>query len=95
MLDWMKNDRFAALLLITLKPRDPTVEISIPVANLIEDEAIANIAVAGLVNSSLVEEMARMEEFLSFDNDEAIAEMSREERKTLVNFLNRKYTTGT
>ncbi len=85
----------AALILITIKPAHQIVEISIPVANLIEDDEIADIVIAGVVDISLIQEIASMEEYLSFDNEEAIEEMTREEKDEFVNSLNRKYAIGT
>jgi predicted anti-sigma-YlaC factor YlaD len=85
----------AAVLFILLKPRSHTVDMSIPVANLIEDEEIARIAVAGIIDRALIDEIVSMEEHLSFDNEEVIEEMTYEEKCALVNYLNRKYAIGT
>lgn len=85
----------AAILVITLRPTKPTVEMSIPVANLLEDDEIAGFVINGIVDKPLVQEIASMEEYLSFDCDEAIEEMTREEKRLLVNSLNKKYAIGT
>ncbi|MGD8978774.1 MAG: zf-HC2 domain-containing protein [candidate division WOR-3 bacterium] len=85
----------AVLLLFILRSRAETVNISIPVAHLLEDEEIAEIAIAGIVSNDLVTEIEVLEEQLSFDADEAIEELSMQQRSELVNSLRRKYAAGT
>jgi predicted anti-sigma-YlaC factor YlaD len=85
----------ATLIILMLRGKEDTVEISVPVANLIEDEEIADIAISGIVDRALLEEISDVEEYLSFDNDEAIQEMTHSQKQELINVLNRKYANGT
>jgi anti-sigma factor RsiW len=85
----------AVLLLFVLRGRVETVDMSIPVAHLLEDEEIAEIAVAGVVSKDLVREIEVLEEQLTFDADEAIEELSIQQRNELVSSLRRKYAAGT
>lgn len=83
------------ILFLMLQRRVDTVDMSIPVAHLLEDEEIAEIAVTGVVNADLVREIEFLEEQLYFETDEAIEELSKEQRNELVSSLRRRYTVGT
>jgi hypothetical protein len=83
-----------AMLLIFLRPRVETVEMSIPVANLLEDEEIAEFAIAGIVSTDILHEIDDLEEQFFIDTEEAIGEMSKEEKNELVRSLYRKYAIG-
>ncbi|MDH4210077.1 MAG: hypothetical protein OEV79_01330 [candidate division WOR-3 bacterium] len=85
----------AALLLIILWPRNGTVEFNIPVAELIEDEDIAGLVVAGTVDRQMVKELTLIEDHLLPDYEEAIDELTREEEEALIIALHRKYRSGT
>ena len=85
----------AVLLLFILRGRVETVDVSVPVAHLLEDEEIAHIAIAGIVSTDLMREIESLEEQLSFDADEAIEELSTHQRSELVSSLRRKYAAGT
>ena len=85
----------AVMLLIILRGRGETVEMSIPVANLLEDEEIAEIAIAGIVSTDILDEIEKYEEQLIFDTEEAIDEMSEAQKSELVDILCRQYVIGT
>jgi anti-sigma factor RsiW len=85
----------AVILFFILRSQPDTVDMNIPVAHLLEDEEIAEIAVTGIINNDLVKKIEVMEEQLSFNTDEAIEEMSAEQRHELVSSLRRRYTVGT
>lgn len=85
----------ALILFFLLRGRDETVDMSIPVAHLLEDSEIAEIAMTGIVSTDLVREIESLEEVLTFDADDAIDEMSREQRSALVNSLRRRFAAGT
>ncbi len=84
-----------ALLLIVLWPRNGTVEFNIPVAELIEDEDVASLVVAGTVDRQIVEEFILLEDHLLPHYDEAIDELTPEEEEELIIALQRKYRPGT
>jgi hypothetical protein len=83
-----------AMFLILLRPRVETVEMSIPVANLLEDDEIAEFAIAGIVSTDILHEIDDLEEQFFIDTEEAIGEMSKEEKNELVRSLYRKYAIG-
>jgi hypothetical protein len=85
----------AAILLFVLRPRVDTLEMSIPVANLLEDREVAEIAVAGIVNKDILDEIEGLEEQLFLSTEEAIEEMSKEEKREFVTALYQKYAIGT
>lgn len=85
----------AAVLLVILWPRDRTVEFSVPVATLIEDEDIASIAVAGVVNEDMVRDLAAIEYYLIPEIEQAIDELTVDEKIKFVNCLHDRFRTGT
>jgi anti-sigma factor RsiW len=85
----------AAVIVLVVRGRVETVEISVPVENLLEDTEIAAIAVAGVVDRDILDEIGELEDVLQFDTDDVIDEMSGEEKKELVNSLYEKYAIGT
>ena len=85
----------AAILLVVFGRLDDTVEINIPVTNLIEDQEIADIVFAGIVNEEVFNEIIGMEDYLAFDNDDEIEDMTIEERKELVDALYQRYALDT
>jgi hypothetical protein len=85
----------AALLMIILWPRNGTVEFSIPVAELIEDEDIAGFVLAGTVDEQIMRELVLIEDHLLPGYEEAIDELTREEEDELIIALQREYRAGT
>ena len=84
----------AALLLIILWPRNGTVEFNVPVAELIEDEEIAGLVFAGIVDDEMMEDFIIIENHLVSDYEEAIDELTPEEEEELVVALSRKFMPG-
>ena len=85
----------AAALSMIFRGRGETVEMSIPVAHLLEDRDIAEIAMSGIVSRDVLEEIGELEGDMVTDTDEMIDEMSDFEKKELVNSLYEKYAIGT
>ena len=56
----------AALLLVLLNRKEDTIEMSVPVENLIEDGEIAGIAVNGIVDQKLLDDFSILDECLQF-----------------------------
>jgi hypothetical protein len=75
--------------------RNDVIEINIPVTNLIEDEEIAEIAFAGIVDENIFDEIMDMENYLTFDNDDEIEEMTIEEKNELIDSLYQRYALDT
>ncbi|KPL12955.1 hypothetical protein AMJ74_05900 [candidate division WOR_3 bacterium SM1_77] len=75
--------------------RNDVIEINIPVTNLIEDEEIAEIAFAGIVDEDIFDEIMDMEKYLTFDNDDEIEEMTIEEKNELIDSLCQRYALDT
>ena len=85
----------ALILFFLLHDRGETVDMSIPVAHLLEDSEIAEIAVTGIVSADLARAIESLEEELTFNADDAIDEMSHEQKGALVHSLRRRYALGT
>jgi len=85
----------SAIVLVVFSRRNDVVEINIPVTNLIEDEEIAGIAFAGIVNEEVFDEIMNMEDCLVFDNDDEIEEMTIEEKNEFIDSLYHRYTLDT
>lgn len=85
----------AVLLLIFLWPRNGTVEFSIPVTDLIEDEDIAAIVLMGTIDKRMAKELAAVEDCFLPATEEAIDELTINEGEALIIALNRKYPSGT
>ncbi len=85
----------AVALFMIFRGRGDTVEMSIPVANLLEDADIAGIAVSGIISQDILDEIGELERGMMQDTDEMIDEMSDNEKKELVNILHQKYAVGT
>jgi len=84
-----------AIFLVLFSRRSDVVEINIPVTNLIEDEEIASIAFAGVVNEEVFDEIMDMEYYLTFDNNDEIEEMTIEEKNELIDSLYQRYALDT
>ncbi|KPK64840.1 hypothetical protein AMJ83_01315 [candidate division WOR_3 bacterium SM23_42] len=85
----------AAILMVVLRPPSKTIEYSIPVANLIQDEEIAEIAIEGIIDEEIAREILAIEDYLLVDNDDVIEELTADEKKEFVNSLHDKYRIGT
>ena len=85
----------AIALLMIFRGRGETVEMSIPVAHLLEDRDIAEIAMSGIISVDVLEDIGELEGNMLMDTDEMIDEMSDIEKKLLVNSLYEKYAIGT
>lgn len=85
----------AAIIMVVLKPPSKTIEYSIPVDNLIQDEEIAEVAIDGIIDEEIAKEILAMEDYLLVDTDEAIEEFTADEKKEFVNSLHDRYRIGT
>ena len=85
----------AAVLVLILKPANKVVEWSIPVSSLIEDEDVAYLAMQGIVTEDIAEDLISLEEELSFDAEEEIEGLTNQEKKELIDVLNKEYVVGT
>lgn len=72
-----------------LRP-EKTVDISIPASVLLEDEMIANLSLAGILNDDLIDDLILIEDNLPIDIDETIVELSDEEKSKFVDILNKE-----
>lgn len=84
----------AAILLIFSRP-STTVEITVPTSALLEDEDVASLSLARVIDEELINEMSAVENDWSFDIDETIEGMTEEERTELIENLYEKYGNGT
>lgn len=84
----------AAILLIFSRP-SKTVEITVPTSALLEDEDVASLSLARVIDEELINEMSAVENDWSFDIDETIEGMTEEERTELIENLYEKYGNGT
>ncbi len=82
----------AAIILLVLlnRPRE-TIEMSISTATLLEDKEIAQLSLSGVITDELINELSTAEEYLPFEVDETIDELSEEERNELIENLYKKY----
>jgi predicted anti-sigma-YlaC factor YlaD len=85
----------AAILLVVLWPRNETVEFGVPVAKLMEDEDIASLAVAAIVDEEMADELAAIEYYLLPETEQAIEELTADEKNDFINSLHQRYPTGT
>jgi len=85
----------AAILLVVLWPRNETVEFGVPVATLIEDEDIAFLAVAAIVDEDMMHEFAAIEYYLLLETEQAIEELTADEKSDFINSLHQRNPTGT
>ncbi len=84
----------AAVLLLLYRP-NRTVEVAIPTSSLLDDEEIARLSLDSVIDEKLIQELSMVEEYLSFEIDEAIGELSADERTEFIENLYRKYGNGT
>ncbi len=85
----------AAVFVVIIRPTNNDVELSIPVSILIEDEDVAYVAMQGIVTKDVAKELISIEDHLSFDAEEAIEQLTVDEKRELIDVLNQKYAIGT
>lgn len=85
----------AVILFILLHRPNETVEITVPVSELLEDRDIAAIALNNIISDELIQEFTLIEESLPFDIDEFVGEMTVEEQQLFINLLEEIYNVGT
>ncbi|UCD19294.1 MAG: zf-HC2 domain-containing protein [candidate division WOR-3 bacterium] len=85
----------AIMLLVVIWPRGRTVEFGVPVATLIEDVDIASIAVAAVIDEDMAHDLSTIEYYLFPETEQAIDELTADEKNELVNFLQERYPVGT
>lgn len=83
------------LIIIILNRNDETVELSIPFRVLLEDQEIADLSLAGVVDEQFIKEMSVVESYVSAPLDEAVEELSEFEKTEFVENLYKKYLQGT
>ncbi len=81
----------AAIIVLLLNQPDKTVEMRVSVSVLLEDEEIAVLGLSGVINEELIDELSVVEEYLSFEVDVTIDELSEEEQAEFIKNLYEKY----
>jgi anti-sigma factor RsiW len=84
----------AAIVLLLYRPSE-TTEISVPVADLLENRNIASLALSRIVDDALVNELTEIEDQFLFDIDEVLDEFTDEQKEQFIKILYEKYGTGT
>ena len=84
----------AAIILLILSRPETTVEIAVPTSALIADREIASLSLSGVIDEELIEQMSIVDNYLSFEMDETIDELTSEEQAVLVEQLYEKYGNG-
>ncbi|MBN2620347.1 zf-HC2 domain-containing protein [candidate division WOR-3 bacterium] len=79
----------AACMVIVLLSRRPapTIEMTVPVSALLEDEDIAMLALQTIVHDDMLQDLMVIEEFLPLDIDEMIREMTLQERQLFIELI--------
>jgi anti-sigma factor RsiW len=78
----------ACVLVFMLVKRSPrSVEIDIPVSELLEDEDIAEIALRSMACDDLSKDIMIIEESMPFDIDEMVSEMTSEEQELFIELI--------
>jgi|GEM_PF-2127978 len=75
------------VLFIFLTRPPSTIQMIVPVSELLEDEDIAAITLNAMVHDDLVEDFTIIEESLPFDIDEALNEMTSGERELFLKLM--------
>jgi hypothetical protein len=75
-----------ALFVFVIRPSQ-TVEMIIPVAEILEDEDIAALALERMSHEEIVDDFEVIEESLPLDIEEAFSEMTSEEKELFIEFL--------
>jgi len=84
----------AAIALLLYRP-SKTTEISVPVADLLEDRNIASLALSRIVDDALVNELTEVEDQFMYDIDEILDEFTDEQKEQFIKVLYAKYGMGT
>jgi anti-sigma factor RsiW len=84
----------AAIVLLLYRPSQ-TTEISVPVADLLEDRNIAQYALSRIVDDALVDELTEIEDQFLFDIDEVLDEFTDKQKEQFIKILYEKYGMGT
>jgi predicted anti-sigma-YlaC factor YlaD len=85
----------AAVILLLVYWPSPTTEISVPVADLLEDRNVAQYALSRIVDDELVHELTEVEDQFLFDIDEVLDEFTDEQKEQFIKILYEKYGMGT
>ncbi len=85
----------AVMLVVVFWPRGRTVEFGVPVAALIEDVEIASLAVAAVIDEDMAHDLSTIEYYLLPETEQAIDELTADEKNELVDFLQKRYPVGT
>ena len=81
----------AALVLVILYKPQKTIEMSIPVANLLEDEEIASYALSKIVDQEFVNDWNEVEKNFSLEIEEELKALTEQERIEFIKWLFKKY----
>jgi len=85
----------ALVIIIFLNRNDNTVELTVPFSILLEDREIAELGLSGVVDDKLIDDMSKVEDYLSPELDEAVEELTEVERAEFIKNLYEKYMIGT
>lgn len=85
----------AVIIFVLLNKPDKTVEMRVSIAALLEDKEIASLGLKGVINEELVSELSVVEQYLSFDVDETIDKLTKEEQAEFIKNLYEKYNIDT
>jgi anti-sigma factor RsiW len=77
---------FVVIVLLSRRP-SPTIEMTVPVSELLEDEDIATLALQTIVHDDMLQDLIIIEEFLPFDIDEMIGEMTLQEQQLFIELM--------
>ena len=81
----------SVLLLILLVPKPQSVEISVSVSDLLEDNEIACLAINGVVDEDLIDELVSIEEHLTDNLDDMLNDLTLQQETRLLKELYKKY----
>ncbi|OPX18266.1 hypothetical protein BXT86_02095 [candidate division WOR-3 bacterium 4484_100] len=81
----------AVLLFILLAPKPQSVEISVFVSDLLDDNEIACLAIDGVVDEDLIDELVSIEEHLTDNLDDMLNDLTLQQKTQLLKELYKKY----
>jgi len=81
----------ALIIFVLLKPSRQTIEISIPVSNLLESKDISYLLLDRVVDEKLSKQFTALEEYFQPDVEESINELAREEKEEFIKKVHSKY----
>jgi hypothetical protein len=79
------------IIVILLGRGEKSIEMSVPISTLLEDEEIAHIGLTSIINDKLVDELVAIEDYLLSEADLALEELTDEEEEYLLQILHDKY----